>query len=268
MNDYGRLVGYIGDLIDPFAAPTQPFYIGGRILSLSRIHMSRALQSIGGYKIPTRSFLYTDTDSLLLRAEAVLSMEASTLGDSLGQFKDDIKGGGNIIAAVLLAPKMYALVYQVPSGKLFQKIRAKGISHTSEAIEVFSLEDRAVHDPELEKKVKELDLWREGGRSMPSISPKFRAYVAEYLDGSTVTIPYLSYSMMKGMVMRTLKSLRAYAGSFKIHYATSNWGGSGLSITPTVVVRGIAETSWWDKGKRIFMENIDFTVPVGFKLTS
>jgi len=267
----GTIIGYMGDLIDMEAEPTQPFYIGARILSLSRIHMSRSLASVGGYRMPRRTFFYTDTDSLILRAECVDALDPSLLGLALGQFKDDIDGGediintAKIIAVAILAPKMYAVVYQNKEGKMFQKIRAKGISHPMGAIECNSLDDRAAHSNDLAARVQEIELWRCGQAPLPRVGPRFRAFVATFLDGSSVTLPYLSYGILKAILLRKLTSLRAYSGVFKINYVTTNWQGSGLSITPSVITRLIADSNWWDKGKRIFLQDIDFTVPVGYK---
>lgn len=129
----------------PFTKPTQ---LGATILAWSRVHMSRIVRLIGGYRNPDRLPKYTDTDSLVITQEAYKILERSRLliwnlpitmpilGKGLGQLDDEL-GGRHIIRAVFLAPKTYALYHRAPGATEVQcLVRCKGIPHPGQSFVV------------------------------------------------------------------------------------------------------------------------------------
>lgn len=96
----------------PQTVTTTPFCLNATvwILSWSRVHMSRFMREIDGYRNVERSPKYGDTDSLFITAATALCASAYFFGKKLGQFKNEMPSC-KIIALYTLAPKTYMKVF-------------------------------------------------------------------------------------------------------------------------------------------------------------
>ncbi len=91
---------------------TTPFCLNATvwILAWSRVHMSRFMRAVGGYRDLLKCPLYGDTDSLFLRHEAIRKTPAHFFGKELGQFKNEMPDC-RVIRMLVLAPKTYMKVF-------------------------------------------------------------------------------------------------------------------------------------------------------------
>lgn len=96
----------------PQTVTTTPFCLNATvwILAWSRVHMSRFMREIDGYRNVERCPKYGDTDSLFITAATALCASAYFFGKKLGQFKNEMPSC-KIIALYTLAPKTYMKVF-------------------------------------------------------------------------------------------------------------------------------------------------------------
>jgi hypothetical protein len=263
----GMVRGYMANVPVKELKVKQPFYLGAQILARSKELMSDVLIAIDGYRDPATAFLYTDTDSLLLTAEAIRRLAlvdgGRYLGNGLGQFKNDL-GEGRIIAFIALAPKTYCLVYVLPNdNRLWCKTRMKGIPHRNASFVIQDIyHEQQVHDEALAAKVQQMEEILTNIRPYDAVDIRFRAYVTEWVDESKpkLVTPYIEYITYKALLEKRVKSVSVYFGALKLHYTSS---AQGLSIAPIYYHRSLLAEDWWAKGKRHVIEGQEITLPPG-----
>jgi hypothetical protein len=234
--------------------------------------MSKMLLAAGGYRDPRRAMLYTDTDSLVLNTQALSTLPACWINDKqLGLFKDDLKGRGKILRFVALAPKVYALLFMTDDEKLWVKIRCKGIPHDNDPVEVTHAQDAlAPHDPVLAQQAEAIIHYRDGhdAAKAPLVDLRFRAYYVRFnTDEAPVVSNHLCIKAFEMLLDNKVASISCLYGSLKIHYGGGHYGGGGFSVQPRFELRQLAdnlEHHWWNKGQRLWREDLQFTVPQGF----
>lgn len=260
----GQITGFFIDKKVDKVRIDGAFYLGGYILSASRVWMSKALLNINGYKDPNRSYLYKDTDSMLLRAEAVRAMTVLWKGKEMGQFKNDLEDDGRIIAYIALAPKTYCLVYIDSKGRIYTKVRCKGIPHERKPI-VTNINDLfSPHNPALAAKVNLIDKARDEELPSLQVDLRFQAYAIERNDGTNIVSGYLSYGIFEALLDKELKKVKVYFAGVEKHYLPSK-DIPGFSLLPTYRERQLAATDWWAQNKRIIVPGDEFTYPVGYE---
>lgn len=246
-----------------------PTYLGASILAHSRVIMSEALLSTGGYRNPLFAFHYTDTDSLVFHRRAVERLPPELLGNELGQFKNDLPMEARILRAIYLAPKTYILIFKRSDNEVYAKVRCKGIPHVGSPIHIpspYNLD--APHNRELEEMVQKIDENRATNTHRPhtmAIDPRFRAYVTTDMNGNRTVCDHLSYHTFSLALRNEVQSIKCYSATFRIVYASSM--GVGMSILPQHLVRTLSSLDsigWWQKGKRTYVESLNFSVPPGF----
>ncbi len=133
----GEKLGLIVQRTNPGAKPTKPVYLAAFILAYARQYMSELTRGFEGYDRPEHAFLYTDTDSFVLRNETKNILQAcrpDVFGTALGQLEDELSGG-RIIRATFLAPKTYCLEFVTKDTRELKTIvRCKGVPHASNAM--------------------------------------------------------------------------------------------------------------------------------------
>lgn len=116
---------------------TYPCYISMCVVAYARRDMSKKVRSINGYRNRDNCYLYTDTDSILVRKSAFKSIPPKYIGNQLGQFENEFPTA-KIISYRSLAPKTYCLCLIIPKKDgytLAYKVRCKGIPHVGTLIE-------------------------------------------------------------------------------------------------------------------------------------
>ena len=250
---------------------SHPFYIAAAVLAHSRVHMSKALLKMGGYHDPAYALRYTDTDSLLVTSLALTRWPADWIGPEIGKFKNDLPLDAKILRMVVLAPKVYALLYVTSDNKFWVKIRCKGIPHDNDPVQVPADAPLAPHEPELAQRVLAIARYREDQKHAvaPHVDLKFRAYVVRLGNGQETVTSHLCIKAFEWLLEEKVASISCYYGSLKIHYG-GFYGGGGLSVQPRIEVRQLADTldhNWWKKGHRTWNEELQFTVPRGYHLS-
>jgi len=248
--------------VDPNPRISRAVHIGIQILANSQMLMSRALLSINGYRDPQRSYLYKDTDSLLLLGSAVAAFSPEWLGNALGQFKDDLPKNSRIYRYVCLAPKTYILEYVDSDNLHWRKVRCKGIPHNGQPIPINDTVDFTHH----ETLAGLIRLINSGGQTAMDIDPKWRAYLHEMDDGEEVVTPSLSFTSFHQLMLGHIKHIYCYAGTFKKHFGDPSHGGKSMTVTPTYLIRELMKENWWHKGHRHQHEGSHLWLPAGHQL--
>lgn len=128
------IIEYENDL----QGPAYPIYLSAQILANSRVYMSQVMRACNAYLDPKRAMYYTDTDSLVLPADAIPDLRrGSYIGSDIGQLSCDLDDAfknnqfAKIVKGVWAAVKgPYSLVYLTAEGtKLMEKVKMKGITH-------------------------------------------------------------------------------------------------------------------------------------------
>ncbi len=136
----GEMLALIIEVTNPNASPNYPVYLSAQILAQSRCVMSRYMRMCDSYRNPARAIYYTDTDSLILPFVCVMILtRLGHVGKELGQLSCDLdeefknNNCGKILKAIFAAVKgPYSIIYKLAdNGPLREKIRVKGIPHTS-----------------------------------------------------------------------------------------------------------------------------------------
>jgi len=108
------------------------------VVAYARRDMSKKIRSINGYRNPEMCYLYTDTDSMIMKKCAFDKLPSKFIGKNLGQFEDEFPND-KIISFRALAPKTYCLALLLNKGvegfTIGYKVRCKGIPHTGGVIE-------------------------------------------------------------------------------------------------------------------------------------
>lgn len=217
------------------------------ILAHARRKMSKMLWAIGGYTDRNRCFLYTDTDSMILRKEAFESIPKKYIGHSLGQLEDEFPNG-YIISARFLAPKTYTLTLlsKTDAGYVLKvKTRCKGIPHRGDVFEPRSYTNEqwfVCLDPE-----KPVDL-------------KGRWYTITSLNADDEDeedveyVPFLSVPEYEDVLSGT-KQVQVIYGSLEKNFPNGDGGRCVFKIRTQYRTRSLALESWWSKGKRVIQED-------------
>jgi hypothetical protein len=138
-----KRIGYIvkADKIEKDVKVTYPCYVSMCVVAYARRDISKKMRSINGYRDPETCYLYTDTDSILIKKNAFNKLPRKYIGKELGQFENEFPNA-RIIAYRSLAPKTYCLCLLIKKGEkytLAYKVRCKGIPHIGTLIEKTSL---------------------------------------------------------------------------------------------------------------------------------
>ncbi len=103
----------------------KPTYLGAFILSYSRKIMREHMQIANPEQKIQDDFMYTDTDSLQMHARQFALLQ---VGSDMGMMSNDLEGGGKVIRAIWIAPKVYLLEYITKNGDIKYHVRAKGVN--------------------------------------------------------------------------------------------------------------------------------------------
>jgi hypothetical protein len=233
-----------------------PVYISCFILAHSRALMSKYLRMVNGYHSIEDSFLYTDTDSLVLKNNAIEKLK-SYIGKDLGFLSDELDGG-KIVKATFLAPKTYQLVWiDEKYHRLKVTTKCKGIPHIGSDLNAF--EDYTIKDENVLKKVELIRKWLNGSASKdscPNVEFKKPYYIIEDSKNSNnyEVTSCLGLDVFEGVLAQDLKVCCLFGSMVKQFGATSFSGKGYLNVYPTYRQRGLNVVDWWEKSDRIVME--------------
>jgi hypothetical protein len=138
-----------------------PSYISMCVVAYARRDMSKKMRSINGYSDPNNCYLYTDTDSVLLKKSAFDKLPGKYIGKELGQFENEFPNA-SIIAYRSLAPKTYCLCLLTKKDNKFTlafKVRCKGIPHQNALIyksDVHKVNNVRAIVKDMKKEIKDL----------------------------------------------------------------------------------------------------------------
>jgi DNA polymerase type B, organellar and viral len=275
-NQDSILMAYGVTLKDLSKEPSKVNHLGVFILGRSRIIMSKFCKKIGKtieyplgmYENPDALFLYTDTDSLIVKGNYIRELpdhvKAKFLGDELGQFKDE-HPDDIIIDFVGVAPKTYMFRFinikniDSPDYKPRLKaiIRHKGVPINRKLVNKRSgeMDMEVCYNSNLSTNIDDL------GDVVYSICYKNTMEVIYSKN-------YIDFHDFKHMVKeRDGRDYLVIVASF-IRFerrliekdAASNAGV--IRLTPPSS-RTINKTSWWTSGKRVWDALLGCSLPKG-----
>lgn len=240
---------------------TLPTQLSVFILAHARVFMSRFHSKIDGYKTPTNTLLYTDTDSMIVHRRVEPALRAY-LGSALGSLDDEFPGR-KIVEAVFLAPKTYSLTLEDSAGETFYKVRCKGIPHRGDVFKRDTIDTLTPITPE-EKKLK-----LEGSVKL-GVRYYFMTTEANGVK-STRLIPNLDTNVFKSLLLGQC-TIEVGFGTLQ-RDARKDGQVNRYTITPKWMLRGLNITSWWAKEgcprvmnshKDPLSRHRDLTLPKGF----
>jgi hypothetical protein len=231
-----RPIGIDGDKEDGYlysrkeeVEPSHAIQLSVWILSYARRHMSRIVRGMGGYYNPERTYLYTDTDSLIVSKQTFDCIPKKFVGEALGQLCDEL-ANSPIIEAVFLAPKTYGFAYLKDGTHLTFKTRCKGIPHRGDPIPLKDTLAEYSHEDVLSKLDGGVDLG-------------YKKYVIT-VDGDDATatvVACITTSTMRRVLLGNARCDVVYGSIQK------NAGGSTFGIKPEWRMRGLSVNNWWTK---------------------
>lgn len=277
------------EMENPDASPNYPIEFSAQILANSRRYMSKFYRANNAYLDPDRAIYYTDTDSMVLNKtcrEFLKDFIGSELGCLACDLDDDFSKTGypaKIVKFIAGAPKgPYSVVYtkQHPINenlKLMEKIRIKGIPHSSEAfshiksfIYIDDYEDTMEKYERVLRFMKHPHLFQ-----VPSDLIGNKIYYIDYPkrreegdecdpdDDNDVHIKRtfaksINFELIEKIIYEPECKVYAIFGTMK-----KSWNGNGdtsfardasqfSSVKPAVISREISRNNWWLKGKRIY----------------
>lgn len=262
-NEEGDLIAYACLVQKDEVKCTKPLQLGCFILSQARVWMSKFLKRfgqspsrlLGGYKLPSHTYYYVDTDSYIVDQSAsnqamAQNYNVDMFGTDIGQLEDDLKGG-KIIRANFLAPKTYVLEF-VKDGAVYVKVRCKGIPHTKEIIKVQPKKDgpRSIRSGRALYHLVDPD-----GVPQPAPYDPTQPYIRNHLDCEAYHwVQFYGYSV----VAQFDQFRKLYFGRAPSRIA---------DVTIKSANRHLSRDLWWSKGKRkVINMDTGFSVPIGHNL--
>lgn len=213
--------------------PTKPVYIASQITAYSRLICNEVLDHIKAIRVPSQSFIYSDTDSFVIPYSAYkIAEEKGYIGKDLGQLDDELDGG-KITKAIMLAPKTYIMEYITPENKTLWKVRCKGIPHVGHPI----LKDNYDITDEEEKEI------------LTSNDVSKRVYYLKDTFGNPIVKSrFITYDMFKSLVTNPSLYIECKFSSFRktinLNMKNKNEENkSGIQFTRNF--RSIRGLSWW-----------------------
>lgn len=260
-DELGSLLGYACLIQKDEVKVTKPLQLGCFILSWARVLMSRYLSNLGcsivapkgGYQLKSHSYYYTDTDALVLEHDAVERTKegpfGSMFGSNLGDLEDELKGG-KIIRASFLAPKSYCIEY-VKDGKVYTKVRCKGVPHTKEQLVVQPFCNGPIS---LRVARAEYHLIDPQGNPEPSPFVPEEPYIRNFLDCDAFHLVQFS-------------GYKVFARFDKFNKKYFSKAPSSIAdISINKANRHLSKDLWWTKRKRaVIDQESGFSVPIGHK---
>lgn len=234
-------IGYFftGDKQKDAMETSLPTHLSVFILAHSRRKMSKMLRYTGGYYDPTKTLMYTDTDSMVVTESTFqLLKKGGFIGNKLGQLEDEFPRE-LIVAGRFLAPKCYALAIlkQVPNSSkcaIAYKIRSKGIPHRGD---LFFANSYHLDEREFSVQISELEESISG--PVKDLGKKFYVLREKSSDKITMVHPFINISICD-LILSEKYYLQVHFGSIiknsKIKFTLqSKW-----------VSRSLGFNSWWN----------------------
>lgn len=240
---------------NPTKLPSKPLYLGVWILSISRVIMATYYHSLKMFRAPGRSLDYGDTDSFIVPCHVVEEAMSDPrwscmFGSEIGLLSDDLKGG-RIVKAYYQSPKVYALEY-VKDGRLFWKIRAKGIPRANQTLDVLKYLDTIKSSDQILKEQKQNALKKTAFVVRDSEGKLLRA--SEHLDMNLFKL------MFDGL------KVRCVYGSIERKMNSKNYGFAAAAVSyKERCIRTVNEQDWWDTGVRSKPKLNVMSLPLGHK---
>lgn len=216
-----------------------PTHLSVFILAHSRRKMSKMLRYTGGYYDPSKTLMYTDTDSMVVTESTYQILKrGGFIGGKLGQLEDEFPKE-LIIAGRFLAPKCYclAILKQAPNSNkaaIAYKIRAKGIPHRGD---LFFANSYHLDEREFSVQLEEIEESISG--PVKDLGKKFYVLRDKATDKITMVHPFINVSICD-LILSEKYYLQVHFGSIlknsKIKFTLqSKW-----------VSRSVGFNSWWN----------------------
>lgn len=261
VDENGDLLAYALLIQKDEVKVSKPVQMGAFILSYARCLMSKYLSEIGrsmaaplgGYQLRSHAYYYTDTDALVLQQCAVEdtmnSPYNSMFGSDLGKLEDELKGG-KIIRASFLAPKSYCIEY-VKDGKIYTKVRCKGVPHTK---------DQLIVQPYCNGPVS----LRFSRAEYHLIDPSGKPEHSPFGDGGDYVRNYLDCDAFHLVQFSNYKVFARFDKFSKKYFNKAPSSIADISINKAN--RHLSKDLWWDKKKRAVVDKEKgFSIPIGHK---
>lgn len=219
-----------------------PTYLSPMILSYARRHMSKIMRSVGGYQNSKYSYLYTDTDSLIVTQETFDRIPEKYKGKELGQLEDEYPDGV-IVAGKFLAPKTYSLAI-VKNNKMHYKVRAKGIPHRGDVFDVTQVAELN-SDENTGEELFPLRYNTEVNDDTPFVELGTRKYLiySDRADEKT-RVPYIDCDIMDRVLQGDTFCDVIY-GSLERAPTVRGEGKQHFQVRPKWCVRSLSINNWW-----------------------
>lgn len=254
-----ELIGFSGNVKIEDVTISHCCYLSGFILAHSRKKMSKALRTMktgknkGAYNSIEHNFFYQDTDSYIMKKESFDLMDKRLIGNELGQFKDEYldDGEGLIIEYVCLAKKTYSYLLIKNDGKIYCKVRCKGIPHRGDLFEYLEASDLTARFDALYKELEKIN--------HPPID--LQVY---YYGNDKNKKAYLTTQDFKNILFKKegFEDYKCYYGSLTKNMTKYTNTNSCYGVITLFNNRTISKNLYWDKGERIFYKNTFNSVPV------
>ena len=257
-------IGYIfsGDKQEKDLHTNLPTQISVFILAHSRRVMSKILRKINGYNDEKNTFLYTDTDSLVVRKSTFdLLKFHGFIGSNLGQLTDEYPKD-IIVAGRFLAPKTYCLcMLREVEGKAATcyKIRCKGIPHRNDE---FLARDYTLCEDSFDVQLKNIDDSLSG--PVGDLGKRFYVVKEKGSHEKVAVNPFINLEICN-MILSDKYFLEVHFGSI----IKSRDKAQKFHLKTTWTHRSLGLQSWWNKPNCPRIANKDpyaITYPKGAKL--
>lgn len=253
----GDFLCYYGEERKTFSHSPYPIELSAFILAHSRIYMSKILRKMKIHKAYEGNYdetpIYGDTDSLFLFKKSWNRLPQEMKGDKkLGQLKLEIDG--KIIAAFVLAPKTYCLVYvDKKTKKLMVLVKSKGIPHYKDPY--YFLETKSLLKTDLfQKAVDESDFLKDRRK-------KQQTRTVFYKDKDITRRWYIFRDLTKGnevvdvceripglyieKILNKIYSLECIFGTMKRNLQPGE--SCNIFVAPDSKTRIYNKNDWWDE---------------------
>lgn len=239
---------------DPTKMPSKPIHMGVWILAISRCMMMDMYMKLNLVSSPRSMSSYGDTDSFI---PSIWSLETAKakypdiFGEKLGLLADEI-GGGKIIRAWFISPKVYMIEYVTPDMKLKWKIRAKGIPRANQELDALKYSQNV-------KTTEQLIEWHHE-------NPLSRPLFGFQEDDNNVVISEVLDATMFDAMLGGTKVLCVY-GSMKRGLVRKYFHNSAAAISfDPKCYRTVNAKDWWKSGARSNPgDSQDYSVPEGHR---
>jgi len=143
LHEMGDKVVAVGKKKDFSVCVRKPMQLGSYILAYSRSLMTSFMDKLDPVRLNitdrasleaswANTFMYGDTDSMLIHSSTLPRLDGILYDPkvhkckALGMLDDELEGG-KIVELYAPGPKLYAVKYITPDGKVHEKIRGKGV---------------------------------------------------------------------------------------------------------------------------------------------